>query len=1002
MEKICCFGLGSGKKAVDAEESEARKKKKDDALKQPVADLIQLPPPVMLSGGNYDLDWLARGNTTGSFTSSRSLRSPESAFLPDPTGVEYVSDPDDEIDTPKRSSVSALGTVRTKLTRRLSQDDTNKRASSANSKTPSPAPVPAGNQPAVKKHDQAAYLAEVRRNSRLRIQADIRSEAASSRSSSTRGSHRPRVMETLVEDSNDRHDSLHSGPRHRLEFSVVKDDNSIAGVDPNPPLPRPPSARLPPVTLKCDPEEPNADDRRRSSCPKPETDSKVAASQIIARERGSLPLLPPPSPVLAARQLAEDDDDASFRTWRLSQGIAPGDSQTTFILHVDEASAQVSTGTVNGGSSNVTEAKKEPEVHSAHSAPDAPDAPGAPGAPGAPETTRDVAKPEESFPTDTVADKTQASESSQSQDNTALGTWLLAQELHAQEGIPPSQGGPAESHAATLNNHHNEVHEPRSIADVLAEPLDSVEPNGSGTFDQLTIKAVVSSKPGDKADGLLDPAAVGVAGQKQREKPENDSILPVAEKNEVQHLPTVPVAQEGNAQPEVVHYPSSSVYSSMQITRQHSAVGSDAEETDERMLALFQGLELSPYADPLHLLGVQQEHPDSSSHAIAGQSETKEAVQASATPQENVDTSTLGVLNRTQSRKSSFLQALLDRTASGHKGHAKTLSQPPTASSEAVEASKRSGHVKKSSNLSLQSFMHPISATEDFVPPKLTETTTGVWQRAFKREHDQRDKVTTSQPSEQAKNSAASENALPGAEVPATMGGDAEVKNDEVSAAAGAADGVKPKDFAVASTSTDEQGWVTDKDSLAQKPETTQPPQSISKRLGKAVKTTLNKVAQSKSKNNESAQLEYPELEILPTKDGYEDLKALEESIEQLKSSQRAKMATNPALAIAEIENESKQSMGTMLAAQFQENEHARHELAGDAGTSTRKGKEVARKGKEVAREGIEDAPTRPATPGLLTTQQTADSTSVETEGWATPASRMSHNPDAEATDRID
>ncbi|KAF6800175.1 hypothetical protein CSOJ01_12331 [Colletotrichum sojae] len=986
MDKICCFGLGNGKKAVDAEESEARKKKKDDALKQPVADLIQLPPPVMLSGGNYDLDWLARGNTTGSFTSSRSLRSPESAFLPDPTGVEYVSDPDDEIDTSKRSSVSALGTVRTKLARRLSQDDTNKRASSANSKTPSPAPVPAGNQPAVKKHDQAAYLAEVRRNSRLRIQADIRNEAASSRSSSTRGSHRPRVMETLVEDSNDRHDSLHSGPRHRLEFSVVKDDNTIAGVDPNPPLPRPPSARLPPVTLKCDPEEPNTDDRRRSSCPKPETDSKVAASQIIARERGSLPLLPPPSPVLAARQLAEDDDDASFRTWRLSQGIAPGDSQTTFILHVDEASAQVSTGTAIAGSGNVTEAKKESEVHSAPNAPNAPIAPIAPIAPDAPETTRDVAKPQESFPTDTVADKTQASESSQSQDNTALGTWLLAQELHAQEGTHSSQ----ESQAASLNN-HNEVHEPRSIADVLAEPPDSVEPNGSGTSDQLTIKAVVSSKPGDKADGLLDPAAVGVADQKQHEKPENDSILPVAEKNEVRHLSAVSVAQEGNAQLEVVHYPSSSVYSSMQITRQHSAVGSDAEEPDDRMLALFQGLELSPYADPLHLLGVQQEHSDNGSHANAGESGAKRAAQASATPQENVDTSTFGVLNRKQSRKSSFLQALLDRTASGHKGHAKTLSQPPIASSEAVEASKRPGHVKKSSNLSLQTLMYPTSATEDFVPPKLTETTTGVWQRAFKREHDQRDNATASQPSEQVKISAAPENNLGTralAKPPASWSKWASHTRAERTAVAGAADGVKPKDFAVASTSTDEQGWVTDKDSLAQKPETTQPPQSISKRLGKAVKTTLNKVAQSKSKNNESAQLEYPELEILPTKDGYEDLKALEESIEQLKSSQRAKMATNPALAIAEIENESKQSLGTMLAAQFQENEHARHELAGDAGTSTR--------------EGIEDAPTRPATPGLLTTQQTADSTSVETEGWATPASRMSHNPDAEATDRID
>lgn len=204
---------------------------------------------------------------------------------------------------------------------------------------------------------------------------------------------------------------------------------------------------------------------------------------------------------------------------------------------------------------------------------------------------------------------------------------------------------------------------------------------------------------------------------------------------------------------------------------------------------------------------------------------------------------------------------------------------------------------------------------------------------------------------------------------------------------------MKPKDFAVAPVSNEEQGWVTDKESLAQKTETQQPPSSISKRLGKAVKTTLNKVVQSKSKNRESAQLEYPELEILPTKDGYEDLKALEKSIEKMKSSQRAKMATNPALAIAEIENASKPSMGTMLAAQFQQTERERNEPSGDAGPSTRKGK-------EVAHSRIEDEQTRPATPGLLATQQTADSTSVTTEGWATPASRMSQEPDSEATER--
>lgn len=768
MEKLCCFGLISGQKAVDAEESQAPKKKKDDAVEQPVPHLIQLPPPVMLSGGNYDLDWY--GNTNGSFTSSRSYaRSPESAFLPDPTGVEYVSDPDDEIDAPKRSSAGAL----TKLARRLSQDGTNKRASAVNSKAPSPAPV--GSQPEVKKHDQAAYLAEVRRNSRLRIQAEVRSEAASSRSSSTRGSNRPRVMETLVEDSNDRHDSLHSGPRHKLEFSVVKDDNSVAGVDLNPPLPRPPSAKLPAVTLKCDPADPNTEDRRRSSCPKPETDAKVAASQIIARERGSLPLLPPPPPVLAARQPAEDDDGASFRTWRLSQGIPQGDSQTTFILHADEATAEVPTSTATDdastaidGASKVTGAKKQSE------------APSAPTASNAPETAAyDVTQSEESLHADTVANKTQASESSQSTDSTAWGTWLLTQELHAQEG------GPAESHAASSIDYHNVAYASHSIADVLAQPLDSVEPNGSGTSDQLTIKAVVSSKPGDEVSGLPDLAPGTVAEKKQQnQKPEKKTISLVAEQDELQHLPTVSATHDGKTPSEGVNYPSSSVYSSTQVTRQHSTVGSDTEETDEAMLAIFKGFELSPYVDPLKLPGTQQEHLDDSSHATAGQSEVQKAAQGSATPQENSETSNLGVLNNPQSRKSSFMQSLLDRTASGHRGHAKTLSQPPIASSESVEASKRSGHVKKPSTLSIRSLMQPISTTEEFIPPKLTETTTALWQRAIKREHDERDKAVASQPSEQVKNSAASEYMLPGAEVPATVGKDLEAGSNEISVGA--------------------------------------------------------------------------------------------------------------------------------------------------------------------------------------------------------------------------
>ncbi|KAK2046627.1 hypothetical protein LZ31DRAFT_629715 [Colletotrichum somersetense] len=207
------------------------------------------------------------------------------------------------------------------------------------------------------------------------------------------------------------------------------------------------------------------------------------------------------------------------------------------------------------------------------------------------------------------------------------------------------------------------------------------------------------------------------------------------------------------------------------------------------------------------------------------------------------------------------------------------------------------------------------------------------------------------------------------------------------------ADEVTSKDFAVlpASESPNQYVWITDKGSDFTEAETKYPHQSLSKRLGKAMKSSLGKVMPSTLGTKNADQLEFPELEILPTKGGYKDLEAIQKSIATLKTSQRARMATNPALVMAELETQSKQSLFEKIPAQLQEAEHARHDSAGKAAMETADG---TTEGNKAHAHDIRGPSIRPVTPAHMINLSEGDSTvATTTEDWTTPASRLSHRP---------
>lgn len=163
------------------------------------------------------------------------------------------------------------------------------------------------------------------------------------------------------------------------------------------------------------------------------------------------------------------------------------------------------------------------------------------------------------------------------------------------------------------------------------------------------------------------------------------------------------------------------------------------------------------------------------------------------------------------------------------------------------------------------------------------------------------------------------------------------------------------------------------------------------KKLGKAMKKRLVKAISSKSGTKCEAQLEFPELEVLPTKDGYKDFEAFQKSVATLKASERAKMATNPAFAIAEFENHSQQSLTETLPAQLQEDKHARHEFAGKTAVNSADG---VVEGELTHVHGIEKPSTRPVTPANIIALPAGDSTAATaTENWVTPDSRLTRSP---------
>ena len=116
---------------------------------------------------------------------------------------------------------------------------------------------------------------------------------------------------------------------------------------------------------------------------------------------------------------------------------------------------------------------------------------------------------------------------------------------------------------------------------------------------------------------------------------------------------------------------------------------------------------------------------------------------------------------------------------------------------------------------------------------------------------------------------------------------------------AGAADRVDVRDFAVRSASA--QGlteWYTDKPGSAPGRSSTAGRRSLSARMGKALRIGLKKLIPEKrgpsaeenrssskrrSSRDSGGDLEYPELELLPTQGGYTELRALERDIDTLK-----------------------------------------------------------------------------------------------------------------------
>ncbi|KZL79262.1 hypothetical protein CI238_04329, partial [Colletotrichum incanum] len=748
MRKIlCCANVLPKEKEADAY-AKARDTI-EDAKEAPI-DLIQLPPPAKLSGSNYNFEsWLA-GNSTGSIASSSrsNVRSPELDFIPDPTSVEYVSDPEDGT----QEVVKASNWRR--ISRSFSQDgskrssspDDEKRFSIPSVNRPSTAPCSNeqgdGEKPPF---DQAAYFQAVKSNNKKRLQAEVDSEH-SSRSVSTRASNRFRELETVEEDPNDHRDELPGGPRDRIE-TVMSTEVSALKI-PHQPT-RPPAAKLSTHGLMVDPTDIDSGDRRRSSCPKMETGSRVMASQLVIRERGSLPLMPP-APILVARQDSDDQDDESFKTWRLSQSIPQGDSQATLTTRTQDAlGAKDQTVTISDTKHGTEHQQKSSNAGT------------------------ELACDEEQPEIEIVFDATSApvrpltADSVQSPDRSGWETWLLAEKLTAQDDSIVVQRSSDKNDKCTS-----------AIAGSDTPEIPEKE-NGVVYMSMSPTCFCGLDNPGNsKATLLVD--------QKDSRSAAHEALSSTLDMED-----KIASAAAESALATEPQYPSSSVYSSTQNTRHASPTGSkdaggngDADSLAESLIDLnlaqfemFNALKeqrsdesyrtapdqnYDPVVpsivlpaddapcDNLSVTSVKYRHKVEMTTNLCGIESQAPFSLSPGDAQEKLNITQNGTQHDTSTRKTSFLQVLRIGKGSGSKGHGKSHSQPSTdldhlePSLTLHEITKPKGHAKRLSDLSIRSHMHPISSSTDFTAPKLTESATTVWKRAFQVEHGQREAKSNS------------------------------------------------------------------------------------------------------------------------------------------------------------------------------------------------------------------------------------------------------------------
>ncbi|KAK1986383.1 hypothetical protein LZ30DRAFT_778410 [Colletotrichum cereale] len=744
MRKIlCCANVLPKEKEA---KSVAKAKETIEDPQQAPIELVQLPPPAKLCGSNYNFEsWLARNSTGSMASSSRSnLRSPELDFIPDPTSVEYVSDPEDGSQEVVKTSNWR------RLSRSISQDgskrslspDDEKRFSIPSVNRPSSAPRSDDKKDDEKPpFDQAAYFQAVKSNNKKRIQAEVDSEH-SSRSVSTRASYRFRELETVEEDPTDHQDELPGGPRDRIEtamstgFSALKASRQPTQL---------PAAKLSNHSLKVDPTDFASGDRRRSSCTKVEAGSKVAASQLVIRERGSLPLMPSAAvpAISAAWQDSSDQDDESFKTWRLSQYIPQADSQATIPNQTQDALGSNDQSVAKVDSKN--EAEPQQECGSAATDPARDD---------------EKSKTKAAFEATGASVRPHTADSAQSPDGSGWETWLLAEKLTAQDDpvvaqqasvknnkeIPPIAGScPAES---------------SNKDDMVSVPMSPTSFCGLDTYS------------GSKATLLVD-----------RHEPPSAAHNPPSPKLEMED--NVAAAVTETAPTLELQYPSSSVYSSTQNTRHASPMGSKDAGGNEDADSLID-LDLAQF-DSINNLKEQRSDesyrtaPDQSHDAVVPSIvlPTDDAIcsdvsvtsgkyhhkiematnvfeiqsQGSPSDAQEIPYATQnGIRNGAPTRKSSFLQVLRIGKGSFSKGHGKSHSQPSAnlgrlrSSSASHETPNTTGHAKTLSNLSMRSHMNPVSYSADFTAPKLTESATTVWKRAFQVEHDQREAKSNADP----------------------------------------------------------------------------------------------------------------------------------------------------------------------------------------------------------------------------------------------------------------